>query len=411
MPGRWWSLTADLGAQMTGKPDPNSREAEREARKAQRIAEREARKAQRIAARQAERAARAKPARENSIAFSTTESPGSDGTAQPQADFDILIVAQGGGIDRQAAILAASLRRNAPGFRGRLIVAEPQHGGAWSGSDPRMSPRARAALEAFGAEIRPLVARDFGRSYPHGNKIEALALLDPGRPFLFLDSDTLILGEIGALPFDFTRPSASMRREGSWPQPPAYRQTYESIWRSLYDRFGLEMEGSLDLSQPDEHWERFLYFNAGWFFGADGPEFGRRFRDWAVAVRDDPGEALACQSLDPWLDQIVLPLVIHSFGGGRPASGLAGLDGDVTWHYRNLPLLYARGPRRAIDELEAIAALPEIAPLLSGWTAAERLIRAGQGRATIRPMFADYPPHAPERGIRKRLKQAELWLD
>ena len=43
-----------------------------------------------------------------------------------QQDFDILIVAQGGGIDREAAILAASLRRNAPGFRGRLIVAEPQ---------------------------------------------------------------------------------------------------------------------------------------------------------------------------------------------------------------------------------------------------------------------------------------------
>ena len=120
---------------------------------------------------------------------------------------------------------------------------------------------------------------------------------------------------------------------------------------------------------------------------------------------------VARQSLDPWLDQIVLPLVIHSFGGGRPGAGLAGLDGDVTWHYRNLPLLYARSPRRAIDEFEAIAALPEIAPLLSGWTAAERLIRAGQGRATVRPMFADYPPHAPERGIRKRLKQAELWLD
>ena len=130
MPGRWWSLTADLGAQMTVKPDPNRREAEREARKAQRIAEREARKAQRIAARQAERAARAKPAREKGIASFVSESPGSAGTAQLQADFDILIVAQGGGIDRQAAILAASLRRNAPGFRGRLIVAEPQPGGA-----------------------------------------------------------------------------------------------------------------------------------------------------------------------------------------------------------------------------------------------------------------------------------------
>ncbi|WP_436784664.1 hypothetical protein, partial [Streptomyces sp. URMC 126] len=88
-------------------------------------------------------------------------------------------------------------------------------------------------------------------SYPYGNKIEALALLDTGRSFLFLDSDTLILGEIGTLPFDFAHPSASMRREGSWPQPPAYRQTYASIWRSLYDRFGLDMDGSLDLSQPE----------------------------------------------------------------------------------------------------------------------------------------------------------------
>ncbi|MFC0339184.1 hypothetical protein [Paracoccus niistensis] len=392
---------------MTDNPDPNSRQAEREARKARRIAEREARRAER----QAERAGRAKPARENGSPARATESPLRIEPAQAQADFDILVVGQGGGIDRQAAILAASLRRNAPGFRGRLIVAEPQPEGAWSGIDPRMSRQARAALEGVGAEIRPLVARDFGRSYPYGNKIEALALLDTGRSFLFLDSDTLILGEIGTLPFDFAHPSASMRREGSWPQPPAYRQTYASIWRSLYDRFGLDMDGSLDLSQPEEHWERFLYFNAGWFFGADGPAFGRRFRDWAVALRDDPGEALACQSLDPWLDQVVLPLVIHSFGGGRPGPGLAGLDGDITWHYRNLPLLYARGPQRAIDEFEAVAALPEIVPLLSEWEAAERLLRAGEGRRTIRPMFADYPVHAPERGIRKRLKQAELWLD
>jgi hypothetical protein len=47
---------------------------------------------------------------------------------------------------------------------------------------------------------------------------------------------------------------------------------------------------------------------------------------------------LAIQSLDPWLDQVVLPLVIHSFGGGRPALELDGLDGDITCHYRLLPL-------------------------------------------------------------------------
>lgn len=349
---------------MTDTPDSPSAQtrgqAEREARKARRVAEREARQATRAAERAARGKAPAEQPRKGAGEF-TLESPAAQPQKGPRAakappasaragkpagpvkqkaprqpaaprpgpaskptapEFDILVVAQGGGIDREAAILAASLRRNAPGFRGRLIVAEPQPGGAWAGTDPRMSPEARIALEGFGAEIRPLEARDFGRSYPHGNKIEALALLDPGRPFLFLDSDTLVLGDIDALPFDFARPSASMRREGSWPQPPAYCQTYDSIWRSLYDRFGLDMDASLDLSQPEEHWERFLYFNAGWFFGADGPGFGRRFRDWAVAVRDNPGEALACQSLDPWLDQVILPLVIHSLGGGRPGPSL-----------------------------------------------------------------------------------------
>ena len=171
------------------------------------------------------------------------------------------------------------------------------------------------------------------------------------------------------------------------------------------------MDGSLDLSQPDEHWERFLYFNPGWFFGADGPAFGRRFRDWAVAVRNDPGEALACQSLDPWLDQAVLPLVIHSLGRRppRPRAGGARRRGDVALS-QPAAALRAR-PRRAIDEFEAIAALPGIAPLLAGWEAAERLVRGGEGRRTIQPMFADYPPQAPERGIRKRLKQAELRFD
>lgn len=415
---------------MTDKTDPQSvqtrGQAEREARKAQRIAEREAKRAEKIAAKDraqgakfaaespkpgAGAAAKAKKAAERGKAAAKSRAGNPKAAQKPTTpEFDILIIAQGGGIDREAAILAASLRRNAPGFRGRLIVAEPQPEGAWAGTDPRMSPEARAALTAFGAEIRPLVARDFGRSYPHGNKIEALSLLDAGRPFLFLDSDTLILGDIGAVPFDFGRPSASMRREGSWPTPPAYRHTYDSIWRSLYDRFGLDMDGSLDLGQPDEHWERFLYFNAGWFFGADPAEFGRRFRDWAVAVRDEPGEALACQSLDPWLDQVVLPLVIHSLGGGRPGPELSGLDGEITCHYRNLPLLYARGSQRAIDEFEAIAAMPELAPLLAGWQPAERLIADGTGRRKIRPMFEGYPPHAPERGIRRRLKLAELWF-
>jgi hypothetical protein len=41
---------------------------------------------------------------------------------------------------------------------------------------------------------------------------------------------------------------------------------YTAIWKSLYDRFGIEFESSLDLGQPDEYWRRYLYFNAGFFY-------------------------------------------------------------------------------------------------------------------------------------------------
>lgn len=325
----------------------------------------------------------------------------------PRGDFDILIVAQGGGIDRQAAILAASLARNAPGFGGRLVVAEPQPGGAWAGADPRMSQAARAALAAFGAEIRPLHATTFGRAYPHGNKIEALGLLDPGRPFLFLDSDTLVTGDLGGVGFDFARPAASMRREPTWPRV-ADEAARGAVWQALYARFGLDVETARDPLRMD--WQRYPYFNAGWFFGADPAVFGRRFRDWAMGLRDDPGAALAGQSLDPWLDQVILPLVIHSLGGGKPGPELDGLDADVTWHYRNLPLLYALAPDAAIAEYEAIAALPEIAPLMAGWEPAERLIAGGEGRTRIRPMFTQAERDGPQQPIRKRLKAAGLWL-
>ena len=99
------------------------------------------------------------------------------------------------------------------------------------------------------------------------------------------------------------------------------------------------MASSLDPSQPHDYWQRYLYFNAGWFFHQSPKVFGEHFLSYARSIRDNIPPALAAQSLDPWLDQIALPLVIHALGGGRPGPELAGLDGDITCHYRNLPLL------------------------------------------------------------------------
>ena len=320
--------------------------------------------------------------------------------------FNIVAVVQAGRLSYEALLLAASLRAMSPGFQGKLFLAEPG-GPLWPG-DPRLAnPALRAMLEALGATFLPFENRVFGATYPHGNKIEALLAL-PDQPFLFLDTDTLITGDLSAVNFDFTRPSASMRREGTWPAVPVY-STHEAIWGALYDRFGLDMAPTLDLSEPPDHWRRFLYFNAGWFFHASPKAFGARFLDYARTIRDDTPPALAAQELYPWLDQIALPLVIHALGGGRPGPELAGMDGDVTCHYRSLPLLYARESDLAVQVLEEVAGQKELRRVLRDHEPIRELVYKNRGRK-IREMFdrADLPRR--EQAIRGRIREAGLWL-
>lgn len=322
--------------------------------------------------------------------------------------FHILIIGQAGRLQYEAVLFAASLRANAPDFQGRLIVAEPQPGPLWD-TDPRISADIAATLRDLGAEIRPFHNRHFGASYPHGNKIEALAIMPPHEPFVFFDTDTLITGDIAHIPFDFSRPAASMMRGATWPVEALYWPGYTAIWKSLYDKFGLDFASSLDVSQPDEYWQRYLYFNAGWFFGADPAAFGARFTQYAVAIRDDAPPELVIQPLDPWLDQVALPLVIHALGGGRPDAALAGLDGDLTCHYRMLPLLYARGSDAQIAALEAVCAPNKIKRILKQYPPFKRMVYQGQG-AKVRALFdrENLPRH--ERAIRNQIRAAGFWM-
>ncbi len=322
--------------------------------------------------------------------------------------FNILAVAQAGRLQYEIVLLAASLRRAAPQFAGSLFVAEPRPGPLWP-SDPRLPEVTRAVLADLGAVLLPFENRHFGASYPHGNKIEALAALPEGEPFLFLDSDTLVLGDICAVPFDFSRPTASMRREGTWPRARPDGPGLAAVWGALYRRFGLDFAASQDARFEAEDWRRYLYFNAGWFLGADPAAFGARFAEISVSIRDDPPAELEGQRLDPWLDQIALPLVVHSLGGGRPGPELAGMDGAVTCHWRLLPLLYAREGERAVAMLESLARDSQLAAALAGWEALERMV-AGREGARARALFdrGRLPPD--EREIRQRLRGEGLWL-
>jgi hypothetical protein len=321
--------------------------------------------------------------------------------------FNLLAIGQSGRLEHEAILLAASLRHSDPDFQGTLYIAEPQPGPKWHG-DPRMSDQTRGLLESLGATILPFDARAFGSTYPHGNKIEALAAL-PDAPFLFLDTDTLITGPLSQVAFDFSKPSASMRREGTWPNVELYGPTHSQTWKALYDRFDLDFASSLDLSHPDEYWQRYLYFNAGWFFHESPQRFGNRFLAWAKSIRDNPPEELVCQELYPWLDQIALPLVIHSFGGTRPGPELAALDGAATCHYRTLPLLYARESDHTVEVLEDVAKDKTIRPTLRHWGAMKAMVYQNQGQKA-RALFDRANLPRREQMIRNALKREGLWV-
>lgn len=323
--------------------------------------------------------------------------------------FNIMIVGQNGRLQYEALLFAASLRHFSPDFAGALYVAVPQPGPAWSGDPSIRTPEVLEALEMLGVTLLPFENAAFGEEYPYGNKIEALAALPAGEPFVFFDTDTLITGDLCTVPFDFTRPGASLRREGTWPQPTLYGPGYSGIWKSLYDRFGLDYASSLDMDQPDEYWRHYLYFNAGFFFYSCPRAFGQRFLDYALSLRDDPPRELVGQSLDPWLDQVVLPLVIHSFGGGRDALPAGLLDGSVSCHYRHFPLLYARESDQVVEALEAVAAPNRIKKALKGYEPIKRMVFQGRG-AKVRAMFDRENLPRKEQAIRNRIKSAGFWM-
>lgn len=327
----------------------------------------------------------------------------------PKSDFNIAIVGQSGRLSYEALLFAASLRHNSPGFTGRLIVAEPQPGPLWP-KDPRIEAEdVRAALIDLGAEILPFDSLHFGASYPYGNKIEMLTALPEGEPFVFFDTDTLITGDITSVPFDLDHPSASLRREGTWPTIELYGPGYTETWKSLYDAFDLDFASSLDLTQPDEYWERYLYFNAGYFFGSCPHKFGKLFLDYATRIQNDPPDALVCQNIYPWLDQVALPLVIHALGGGRDSAVHAFLDGPVSCHYRLLPLLYARESEAVIKTLETVAAPNKLKKVLKGYDPIKRIVYQGRGEK-VRALFDQNDMPRREQAIRNRIKSNGFWL-
>ncbi|WP_170324606.1 hypothetical protein [Ruegeria arenilitoris] len=323
--------------------------------------------------------------------------------------FNIVIIGQNNRLQYEALLFAASLRHSSPNFTGRLFVAVPQPGPRWRQDPSIRNEDVLKALRQLDVEILPFDTHVFGDSYPYGNKIESLLALPEGEPFVFFDSDTLITGDVTSVPFEFDRPGASQKVEGTWPKPTLYGPGFDGIWNALYRRFGLDFESSQDTSQPMDYWRRYLYFNAGYFFYSCPHKFGERFLDYARTIRDEEIPELAGQNLDPWLDQAALPLVIHSFGGGRDVLPPGLLDGSVSCHYRLFPLLYARESDQVIEVLETVAAPNRVKKVLKGYEPIKKLVLQRKGHK-IRDLFDREKLPQREQAIRNTIRNNGLWM-
>ncbi|MDD9923772.1 MAG: hypothetical protein OXQ92_16060 [Boseongicola sp.] len=321
----------------------------------------------------------------------------------------VLIVAQDGRLTYEAALFLASLRASAPDFEGDVVVAIPNPGPLWP-KDPRVSDAAALELfEKLGASVRYFDCRHFGARYPNGNKIEALTTIEGNEPVLFFDTDTLILGDLAKIDFSNSEATASMARENTWPTPPLYGPGYTDIWRRIYTEFSVDFDRSLDHSFPSEHWEHYLYFNAGWIFHPKAHAFQDLMTRIMLWVRDHTPAELASQKLYPWLDQIALPVAITAAGGGRPGSEFDGLDGDISTHWRALPLFYAKASAQQLEELAEITAPNRVKKVLKSYEPFRRMIYHGRGEK-VRALFDQSNLPKREQAIRSRIKRERLWM-
>ncbi len=317
-------------------------------------------------------------------------------------DFSIIAVVQAGRLAHEALLFMASLRAVEPDVS--VLLFEPQPGPNWR-DDPRISDDIRKTLLDLGADIQPIAQSTWGQAYPNGNKVDALCAAPSGRNFVFFDTDTLFLKPFD-IEFPFIAPTASLRREATWPKPDAFSRA--EIWSALYQDFGIDISPSLDATRDVDDWERNAYFNAGFFCGADARAFGQRMRAVMLEITNADLPELKGQALFPWLDQIALPLVIAERGGGRNDAIASAMDEDLTCHWRVLALAYAREAAWKLDCLEQVANSPAIKPLLEKYPPFAQLVFDGAGRQ-LRDDLAGQT-FATEQPLRKAIRSKGLWL-
>lgn len=258
--------------------------------------------------------------------------------------MNVTFVAQGGRIGYQALLCAASIRNFHPASDVRIFVCIPKNTKKWK-TDPSVTDSdVLAGFDRYGCNVVTIDNTQWGSKYPHANKFYSILALPPDEPFVFLDSDTVLVSELSDAALNLHHPA--LKPGGfSWPQMTADRSIGET-WRQLYRFYGLDPEPFHDPERPDTHHRCYPYYNAGVVYFEQAGAFANRWIGMAreLALKKPP--LMEGQEMFPFLDQITLPVALASFG--VPRAETCDEIHDLVVHYHSPFFLQVRHPEAAV---------------------------------------------------------------
>lgn len=268
--------------------------------------------------------------------------------------MNIVFVCQRGELELKACLLAWSLHQSA-GKGINLFAAIPRHND-WD----KLSPLTINLFTTLSVQLCYFTP-SFGETYPIGNKIDALGLLPPDEPGAFLDSDIICLGELDWQhrweTADFLAKPADM---ATWGTVEQWERVYASRGMNLPTR-RVRLTVSETLSLP--------YFNAGVVAAKKPYALAERWKSIAIELQQMDG----LEPKYPWLDQISLPIAVHSLLESRwsllserynfPAHERTLSDRSIGLCHYHWPHVIAREPRLHATLLSLLEQNPYIAPL------------------------------------------------
>jgi hypothetical protein len=313
--------------------------------------------------------------------------------------LNIVVVAQAGRIGYQALLCAASIRAFHAADQTRILVCMPQNSPRWEKDPAIRDAELLRGFRRYDCELAEFDNSDFGSSYPHANKFYSIARVPTGEPFLFLDSDSVLTAPIEAGDLSPDRP-ALKRGGGSWPVAGEDGRSIGEVWRSVYAFFGIDPAPWRDPDRGDDEHQCYPYYNGGIVYHADAQAFAALWLEMALRLWRERPAAIAGQPIKPWLDQIVLPVVLARLGVTAEREPDPIHKTVVHYHF---PFYLQVRHARAAELFEKLTGDPTLAATLRA-DQGFRYYMSDEGRGLVRGLHDEFLRSGKQGGYKRFLE-------